>query len=82
MIFKNKEIITIKATLVILFVIANLYYVANYNSPIAYREEDPKLNCPDYTFFVEETEKCVPFRNDEQEHLYNQAIAGSTNVLE
>lgn len=39
---------------------------------------EPSVTCPQEMFFVEETNQCVPFRNDEQEFLYN--IAGSTSA--
>lgn len=42
---------------------------------------DPSENCPEYTFYVEETQTCVPFRNDYQESLYTQNIAGSTKTI-
>lgn len=40
---------------------------------------DSKDKCPEYTFYVEETDKCVPFRNDIQyNNWYNVGNANNT----
>lgn len=70
----HKSHIFFRSFLMIVVMATNLYCLTNWDSPYLPEQEDQRLTCPDYTFFVEETKQCVPFRNDNQAQLYKQSM--------
>lgn len=77
--YKTKQNLWVLSFVVVLSLNAFLFYKPGETAKMLI---DPQETCPEYTFYVVETQSCVPFRNDQQEYLYNQNIAGSTKTIQ